>query len=240
MARVWPPQFLINLLTMVTGVLALANGGTGTTPTLAIKTLTVADTPYTQLSTDRVLLCDTSGGNIAITGLAAGGWKGVTLLVEKVTADAGTVTFTPQSGTVDGAATVVLSNPYGKAALTCSGANVWLGRQPRTFSLFQTPPTFSGGVTPLVTVTSDRIVFGTASVTPSVANLAYVQAKIETGIATGVYTEVQLALYPAGVAVNFDGNFSFVVPAGRRYQFLLSGNAGVTETMRNLNHVDLY
>lgn len=63
---------------------------------------------YTYTPTDKAILVDTSGGNATIT-INPAIFNKAGLRVKKTTADANTVTITPSSGTINGAASLVLT-----------------------------------------------------------------------------------------------------------------------------------
>lgn len=95
----------------------------------------------------------------------------------------------------------------------------------------QAHPGFGAGFVATVptTVISRRVVavvnIGAAAGIP-----AFVAMEVETGIATGSYVEVAIALQPATDILIRQQTLFYDVPGGRRYRFLNSGGVGTTET----------
>lgn len=88
-----------------------ASAGLGTN----VRNVNHASSPVTAVAGDYIR-CDTSGGTIAITVPSALRSK---VSVKKLTGDANSITLTPDAGTIDGAATQVISVQY--AVLTTVG-----------------------------------------------------------------------------------------------------------------------
>jgi len=78
----------------ITGALS---AGSFVPPPKTVKTITHVLSPYTVLSTDSVLFCDTTAGNIVLDFPAIAS-SGVSYTVVKTSNDANTVTLTPSSG----------------------------------------------------------------------------------------------------------------------------------------------
>lgn len=102
-----------------------------------IKTIVFADSPYTVLPSDGALSCNTTGGNIvlnleSIAGLGA--TKGKVVTVVKSSADANTVTLTPNGteSVMDGVAssTLVLDTQWQSSTIisfvAITGNNTWV------------------------------------------------------------------------------------------------------------------
>jgi hypothetical protein len=107
-----------------TGVTSF-NGATGavtTTPgNLPITTVTGSTT---LLVTGSIYLVDATAGAIVITVPVSLANK--SFYVKKIDATANTVTITPSSGLIDGAATRVLASQYSTAHFASDGTNLWI------------------------------------------------------------------------------------------------------------------
>jgi len=105
------------------------------------------------------------------------------------------------------------------------------GALARVDVLSTTSPGFATPVTAPAT-SGGRDVRAVVTVLSAAVNIAFVALQVETGVATGVYTEVGRVSAIAMVGVT--GTLFSRVPSGRRYQFVKGGLAGTTET------IDLY
>jgi hypothetical protein len=97
--------------------------------------------------------------------------------------------------------------------------------------------------TPVTAITTGgivkRTVFGDATLVPGAADAAIVNWQVETGIATAVYTTVQVCRLGVGITAGGRIAFNFVVPAGRRYQWTAGGGATVgTEAIGTYSFMD--
>jgi len=80
---------------------------------------------YTQLSSDRILLCNAIGGAFTITLVAASGFDGLLLTLKKIDASVNAITVDGNaSETIDGAETNAEMNAqYDTMTLLCDGSN---------------------------------------------------------------------------------------------------------------------
>lgn len=78
---------------------------------------------YTATSSDFLILVDATAGNLVITTPQN---AGQVLNVKKIDASANTVTITPASGQIDGAATKVISTQYTNVQFESNGVNSWI------------------------------------------------------------------------------------------------------------------
>jgi hypothetical protein len=99
---------------------ALAGGGV----TIAARTLTSADSPYTVLTTDCVLLCNCTGGAIALTLPAPA--VGRFFRLKKIDSSANQVTVTPASGLIDGQANLQIAQQYAAYDLHADASNYFV------------------------------------------------------------------------------------------------------------------
>jgi hypothetical protein len=110
-----------------TGVTSI--GVLGAWLTLAGLTGTVTSTtttPYTIAATDATVLIDATAGNKVVAVPQGARYKGRIWSVKKVDSTGNTVTITPASGNIDGAATKVLSAQYKSVIFTSDGTNSWI------------------------------------------------------------------------------------------------------------------
>lgn len=73
------------------------------------------------MSYNEMALVSTGGGAFALT--LPPNYAGATVIVKKVDASANACTVTPQSGTIDGAANLVLNTQWQSRELICDGTN---------------------------------------------------------------------------------------------------------------------
>lgn len=78
---------------------------------------------YTVLEGDTTVLANAAGGAYAVTLQAPGQHKGKRVAVRKTEGGANNVTVTPPSGTIDGAATLVLTAAAPRCDLVSNGTN---------------------------------------------------------------------------------------------------------------------
>lgn len=100
--------------------------------------------------------------------------------------------------------------------------------------------TFPGwGSTNSVTVTAGlgRLVFATFTISGDSDSLARIEAQVEDS--SGTMQTVQELEVPSGLASDRDNTITVFVPNDRSYQFVRTGNAGVTETNEHYSTVDL-
>lgn len=120
---------------VTSGIQAQINAISGMTENNKVQVAVVnnAASPYSVLSTDEVIVCDSSGGNVVINLLAvAGSGKGRVLDVKKIVS-ANTCTVTADSGgtpdLIDGAASKVISNQWENLTIVeATGSNAWYVR----------------------------------------------------------------------------------------------------------------
>lgn len=120
---------------VTSGIQAQINAISGMTENNKVQVTAIddGDSPYTVLSTDEVIVCDSTSGNVVINLLAvAASGKGRVLDVKKV-ASANTCTVTADSsGTpdlIDGAASKAISNQWDNLTIVeATGSNAWYVR----------------------------------------------------------------------------------------------------------------
>lgn len=88
---------------------------------LAVNTYS---TNTTLSSTNQVVLVNAASASVTIT--LPSPVAGVRFYIKKIDTSLNTVTVTPSSGTVDGAANRVISMPYSSVTVTSDGTNFWL------------------------------------------------------------------------------------------------------------------
>lgn len=102
---------------------------TSVTDTQNVKTITSADSPYTVLPSDDIVLLNTAGGNITLTLPALGTLVAGKEFTFKKIAAANTVTINPPGGvTIDGAASYTLTNNYRTVGMTHDTSNYFITR----------------------------------------------------------------------------------------------------------------
>lgn len=97
--------------------------GTNTINTVVTPFISTKTTNYTYTPTDSVLNVDTTAGNITIT-VNPTIFNKSGLVVRKTTADVNTVTITPSSGTINGAASLVLTTQNQAANIKSDWVNL--------------------------------------------------------------------------------------------------------------------
>ena len=125
----WIDDFRMNPLNPVAGVAtshaALSDLSTSGHPASVISfetvSLTSADSPYTILSTDSVLVCDCSGGAITLNLPSATGNDGRMLIIKKTDSSANVVTITPDGSDTCDVASV--DNQDDSIAIVCDEPN---------------------------------------------------------------------------------------------------------------------
>jgi len=129
----------LDLLTDVAGLLAydttsnlisFNNGSLWTTISPAgVDSLVTKTTTYTATTSDRVILCDSSGGAFTITLYATSGNAGRRLVFIKTTSDYSAVTIDGNAAeTINGNATTTINTQYERLTLVCDGTN-WIVEQ---------------------------------------------------------------------------------------------------------------
>ena len=103
-------------------------------------------------------------------------------------------------------------------------------------TLADTPPASAALVT--AGGTRWREVFGTIELTAAAAVDAVITIAIETGIGTGVYTDVIKARIAGGLTTTLGLPYTFKVATGRRYKFTKGAGVGVTETIGHYSFLD--
>ena len=92
-----------------------------------VKTLTNADTPYTLIATDQLLLVDTSSGNVTVNLTAIANEDGRDLIVMKSTLDDYAITLDGNSSeTINGSTTKIIQSQYGGLHIRCDASVGWL------------------------------------------------------------------------------------------------------------------
>jgi len=93
---------------------------------LTIKSIATADSPYTQLQSDRILICDATAGNMTINLLPSSAWGGRRLSVKKINSGH-TITVVPNgTETIDNAVNYTLTAHYSSADFVAKDGKVWL------------------------------------------------------------------------------------------------------------------
>lgn len=93
---------------------------------LSIKSIATADSPYSQLSADSILICDATAGNMTINLLPASSWTGRRLTFKKINSGH-TVTIIPNgSETIDNAANYTLTAHYSSVDMVAKDGKVWV------------------------------------------------------------------------------------------------------------------
>jgi hypothetical protein len=94
----------------------ITSGGSG------VLSKTFANTPYTAAASGKIVKWDTSGGNCVQNLPAAAGVPGAIFTIVKTTADANTVTITPNgSEKINGDSTLVLDTQWSSARVMSIG-----------------------------------------------------------------------------------------------------------------------
>jgi hypothetical protein len=83
-----------------------------------------------------------------------------------------------------------------------------------------------------------RWVFGTASCTSTIGNLASIRWEVETGPGTDVYVELWRIGAPLSI-VGPPAGFGFPVPPGCRYRYVKGGLGGVVENLVSYGFMDI-
>lgn len=78
--------------------------------TLNITTITAADSPYSALTTDDVIVVNAAAGNVTINLFALA--EGEQIRVKKIDSSSNTVIITGNGSNIDGAPTLVISSQY--------------------------------------------------------------------------------------------------------------------------------
>lgn len=87
-------------------------------------TIVSKTTTYTAVTTDDVILCDTSGGAWTLSLFAASGNSGKVLRIKKTTNDFTQLTIDPNSTeTIDGATTTTIDTQFETLVIICDGTN---------------------------------------------------------------------------------------------------------------------
>lgn len=151
------------------------------------KTITVADTPYILLSTDKVLLVDASGGNVNIVlpDTIKSATSKRSPLVIKVDSGANNMRLTPQSGNVNGASFIETNTPYSLKAVTTDNTN-W----------FVTPNASAGGSGDVVgpsSATANAVVRYSGTTGKLVKDSAVTIADTTGDILAGKYNTVDIS-----------------------------------------------
>lgn len=81
---------------------------------------------YTIVITDHTILANASGGAFAVTLPASSPAMGYEFVIKKTDSSANVVTVTPTSGTIDGAATFLLTTQYQSVTVQSDGTNWWI------------------------------------------------------------------------------------------------------------------
>ncbi len=90
---------------------------------LDVTTVVSKTANYTVGVLEGISLFDTTAGNIAVTLPAAAGALGREYIIKRTSAGANTLTITPASGTIDGAANTTISAQWGVVRLFSDGTN---------------------------------------------------------------------------------------------------------------------
>lgn len=98
------------------GAWVVLNGFTGAT--------TSTSSSYTMLATDAIVLVNATGGNRVVTVNNGSTYTSRIRAVKKTDTSANTVTITPSSGTIDGAATFVVTNNQDGVLFTSDGTDL--------------------------------------------------------------------------------------------------------------------
>lgn len=116
----------------VTGTLSVSNSIVSTTSVTAgtylagsglIQTISTKTADYTTTVNDYTILADTSSGNVTITVLANS--TGTIFNIKKISA-ANTLTIVPLTGTIDGAASVVVTANNQNTCVHSNGSNLFI------------------------------------------------------------------------------------------------------------------
>lgn len=111
-----------------TAIMTLRGDGLLTTTGGFIKKLRVATTtPITVASSDHYVLSNMASAGAVAVSLTGATPAGMSFTVKDAKGDAAAnnITITPTSGTIDGAATLVINTNYGKANVVSDGVNYW-------------------------------------------------------------------------------------------------------------------
>lgn len=111
---------LVTRLFEVLRLMAQANNRQADGYVFAVQVLSAN---YTMQDGDSALLVSAAAGALAITLLSPAAALGKAILVRKTDATANNVTLTPAAGTVDGAASLVLTAAAPRALLISDGTN---------------------------------------------------------------------------------------------------------------------
>ena len=98
--------------------LASASAGGGS---VALRTVTFADSPVTLTSSDFFVLCNTSGGQVVVNLPAASGLAGKRFQVKRTGAGASSVVV-QSADDIDGGASFELSEPFAAVSAVCDGS----------------------------------------------------------------------------------------------------------------------
>ena len=92
--------------------------------TFAVASKATADSPYTVLTTDNLIVCNAAAGVMTLNLYAASGNAGKQIIVKKTDSSANSVTIDGNaSETIDGATTYVVTIQYESVHLVCDGSN---------------------------------------------------------------------------------------------------------------------
>lgn len=91
-----------------------------------IGAIAAKTTTYTMVSTDHTILANATSGAFAVTLPAVASTTGYEFQIKKTDSSANSVTVTPASGTIDGAASFVLTSQYQSVSVTSDGTNWWI------------------------------------------------------------------------------------------------------------------
>jgi len=87
----------------------------------------VASTPYTQLSTDSLILVDATSGAVTVNLIAVAADNGAPVTIKKIDASGNAVTIDGDGAeTIDGSTTKVLSSQYDSATVQQDGTEWWI------------------------------------------------------------------------------------------------------------------
>lgn len=107
-----------------TGALVFATGPTFSGIKFTVVTLTSANSPYTVLSTDIILLCNCTGGAITLNLPASSSSTNRVIWAKKTDSSANAMTLDGNAAeTIDGAATQATTVQYFGYTIACDGSN---------------------------------------------------------------------------------------------------------------------
>jgi hypothetical protein len=121
-----------------------ANIGIGVQIPVVIATIDNTDSPYDQLETNGMILCDTTSGSITINLLPAADFEGKRIVIKKTIAANSVTIVADGSETIDGAATRVLYTLDESYTLISDGADWYVIEHDIPSVWTSYTPTFTG------------------------------------------------------------------------------------------------